>query len=507
MQMEIDPLGALMSFLGSLVAAALVFLLVAFLARKERGSAPGQANSALRILVHNQSIVDSSADLALFTAPGGAPIQSWSDLGIIFGWRFSDWPRTPPASAVELCAKDSSDPARLVLDPGKRVTRVTLHDRDETVGSRHSRLLAERRNARLMACIDTCPDPMWETDPSGARAWENKAYRDLRLGPETEETFQKLTAASLRSEKPAQRFAVDHAGRHMWFDFSAQFDGHSTFHHVRDVSVEVAAESARLSFVQSLSRTFAYLSTGLAVFDKDRQLVLFNPALVDLTGLNVEFLSSRPDLASFFDRLRDLHMVPEPKNYNNWRERISRIVETSREAGYAETWNLTDGVTFRVTGRPHPEGAVAFLFDDISSEILQSRRFRAELDLSQSALDALPDAIVLLSPGGNLAMANDAFRDLWDHDPEASLVAEDMQATLDTLAARCRPTPVWDRIVEAVQNSARKVYWQGPIQTLEGQRLTCTVTPLEQGNVMVRFSEVQQSQSEDGTDFKHQFGA
>ena len=505
--MDIDPLGALMSFLGSLVAAALVFLLVVLLGRHERKKVTGQADSALKILFKDDRVLDASPSFALLAEMTQTPIETWDDLRNLFAWRFPNWPENPPEKTLELLPEDSNDLAKLTLQAGKNVLRITLVEQGEVALSKHALMVGMRRNAKLVSMIDQSPDPVWETDLTGARVWENKAYRDLGLAPETQDVFQKLMSASLRSDLPAHRHAIDHKGQSLWFDFSAFFDGQSTFHHARDVSVEVAAETARLSFVQSLSRTFAYLSTGLAVFNRNRQLVLFNPALVDLTGLNVEFLSSRPDLASFFDRLRDLHMVPEPKNYGDWREEISRIVQSSSETGYAETWNLTDGVTFRVTGRPHPEGAVAFLFDDISNEILQTRRFRAQLDLSQSALDALPDAIVLFSPGGNLALTNERYRALWDHDPETALVAEDMQTTLDALATLCRPTPVWDRIVEAVQNNTSKMYWQGPVQRLDGQRLICEVTPLEQGNVMVRFGEAQFHTSDEGAEFKHQFGS
>ena len=66
-------------------------------------------------------------------------------------------------------------------------------------------------------------------------------------------------------------------------------------------------------FVQTLTKTFAQLSVGLAIFDADRRPVLFNPALGDLSLLPADFLIARPTLFSFLDRLRDNRMIPEPK--------------------------------------------------------------------------------------------------------------------------------------------------------------------------------------------------
>jgi hypothetical protein len=44
----------------------------------------------------------------------------------------------------------------------------------------------------------------------------------------------------------------------------------------------------------------------------------------------------------------------------------------------------------RVTGRPHPNGAIAFLFEDISQEVSLTRRFRTDLDLDRGILDDFP---------------------------------------------------------------------------------------------------------------------
>ncbi|MDQ7070109.1 MAG: hypothetical protein Q9M48_05105 [Rhodobacterales bacterium] len=51
-------------------------------------------------------------------------------------------------------------------------------------------------------------------------------------------------------------------------------------------------------------------------------------------------LSIRPNLLSFFDRLRDNRMMPEPKNYSSWREQIADLVAAATDGRYFETWTL-----------------------------------------------------------------------------------------------------------------------------------------------------------------------
>ena len=82
----------------------------------------------------------------------------------------------------------------------------------------------------------------------------------------------------------------------------------------------IRAEDTLRSFIQTLTKSFAVLPTGLAIFDREGQLALFNPALIDMTGLDAAFLSRRPRMTDFFDALRDLQKLPEPRDYKAWRD-------------------------------------------------------------------------------------------------------------------------------------------------------------------------------------------
>jgi len=53
----------------------------------------------------------------------------------------------------------------------------------------------------------------------------------------------------------------------------------------------VAAEASLRRFVETLTETFAHLPIGLAVFDKNRRLGLFNPALTDLVKIDAVWLA------------------------------------------------------------------------------------------------------------------------------------------------------------------------------------------------------------------------
>jgi PAS domain-containing protein len=94
----------------------------------------------------------------------------------------------------------------------------------------------------------------------------------------------------------------------------------------------VQAETALREFMQTLTKTFADLPIGLAIFDRSRCLQMFNPALTDLTTLPPEMLIARPTLNAFLDAMRARSMIPEPRDYRSWRKQLARLEE---EAAWA----------------------------------------------------------------------------------------------------------------------------------------------------------------------------
>jgi PAS domain-containing protein len=266
---------------------------------------------------------------------------------------------------------------------------------------------------------------------------------------------------------------------------TTQIDGDRYLHHATDVTSLVRAETARKELLQTLAKTFANLTTGLAVFDSNRQLALFNPALVDLTGLPAELLSGQPSLMEFFDRLRDRRVMPEPKDYGDWRKQIENMTDTAAGGLYVETWTLATGLTYRVTGRPHPDNAVAFLFEDISDEVSLRRRFRAQLDLRQAALDGMPAAVAVIGRDRVVTLCNAACRRMLGVDPESSFA--DMTATdLMTVCNRVFPNPsAWREIEARIKGARPSAPLKRRVTDDKGQKIGCRLAPLPDGALML----------------------
>nr|WP_249200324.1 PAS-domain containing protein [Thetidibacter halocola] len=291
-----------------------------------------------------------------------------------------------------------------------------------------------------------------------------------------------------RSEAPV-RVNVDLTdGSRRWYEVAIRQTDLGLLHFAVSIDNLVEAELAQRNFVQTLTKTFAHLPIGLAVFDRDRRLVLFNPALVDLTRLPVDFLSARPNLMSFFDHMRENRMMPEPKNYVSWRERLTEVVSAARDDRYCETWNLPSGLTYKITGRPHPDGAVAFLIEDISAEITLTRRFRSELEMTQSVIDCFEDAVAVFSQLGILTFCNRAFREMWKCDPDSAFVEMSIADATAGWQRDCAPNAAWPDLEDFVLTLRDRSAWTFSLRLKSGGQLLCTVEPVSAGATMVRFS-------------------
>jgi PAS domain-containing protein len=346
----------------------------------------------------------------------------------------------------------------------------------------------------LRQAVNQAPNPAWCVDHSGEVAWYNPAYeilyrksRGCNPVPGVP-LFPAIERDRLSGKKVRKSIPVKGSNQNLWFDVTVVRNESNCQCYAVDINAVVAAEIAQRNFVQTLAKTFAQLSIGLAIFDRNRQLALFNPALVELTSLPADFLTARPNLLSFFDRLRDQRIMPEPKNYDSWRQQMADLVDAAANGLYMETWSLPSGSVYSVSGRPHPDGAVAFLFEDITAEITLTRRFRSDLELGQSILDQLDQAIAVFAADGTLTFSNAAYRGLWQVDPDKTFAQITVLDATRTWQDNCRASPVWGEIRDFVAVRENRAEWWADVTLGSGKSLVCNICPILNGATMVSFA-------------------
>lgn len=442
----------------------------------------------LPALLVRDGVLEHASEEALACLPIAVGAHTWEDLHDILAPQYPDFPRAPaPHAEGKTVLKGSG--GDLCITWQARGASITMHSPlNPDMSGPGSRELADLRDVS-----DSLPFPAWKTDAANNVVWHNKAYAELkkRIPNQTEQDSDPLfvlppTKAGTHTSR--MKLTLEHPKMPEWFNVTRKPLGQGAVYHATSLTNLIHAEEAQRDFVQTLAKTFAQLSIGLAIFNRDRQLALFNPALTDLTGLSASFLSPRPTIDSFFDAMRENRRMPEPKNYKTWRQRMADLINAAETGRFEETWTLETGQTYRVTGRPHPDGAIAFLIEDISAEVSLTRNFRAELELGQSLVDTFEDALAVFSQTGVLTFSNKAYDMLWGFQHDSSFADVTITDAVRLWREKSTPNPLWQELQDMVMSLDAREEWTMPV-CIKGQTpMQCKIVPITSGATVVRFS-------------------
>lgn len=464
--------------------------------RTRRTLENGQSNHVLMYLIRGGRLIDAnSAGQQVLDSIDG-PFDPMGKLSAYLGSQFekaSGILENPKSGVQELQSRDQK--STMVVDASESSLRIQISSVDPLAESTdiHALRALKTELATLRANARAAPFLLWRQNAKGEITWVNQAYLETLSKVHGEEKqsdwplpalFSKLPVSSTKTKRLALKNVDDTEN---WYDCHVTPIGSDFLCTAFEADEAVRSENRRREFTQTLTKTFAELAIGLAIFDRSRSLVLFNPALLDLTNLPTDFLASRPSMVNFLDRLRENRVMPEPRDYRTWRKNIAELEVAAVNGTYSETWSLPDGHTYHVTGRPHPDGAVALLFEDISAEMSLTRRFRAELEQSQSVVDALEDGIAMFSAAGQLTHTNKAYEDLWQLDDQSLLSGADVNDITRQWSEQSFPTPAWGDFRDFAHRTHDREEWQSSVSLRDGRVVSCRFVPQKGGATLAVF--------------------
>lgn len=505
--MQADWLLAIGLVATSAVTALLAVFFVHYLPARAAGQPSSSAFAAAEdavFLFDGEVLLDSSPAARALLASNPNRSSVWAQLMAYLGAHFPDISsallRLPQDGTLSMASDRSvASPILLLAELRGGMTRITLHDLDsDEPAIQHDTLSLRAQTeelAMLRAMVAKVPVLIWRQNKGGEVYWANPSYlaavqaksdggRDL-----TWPLPQLFDPAAITHPAAGQRQKVQGiASKTHWFDLVSFAEGEGRMCFGLPADAAVQAEISLRDFMQTLTKTFAQLQVGLAVFDDARKLQLFNPALLDLTGLPIDFLASRPSLLAVLDAMRDRNMIPEPKDYRSWRRQLVEMEKAASSGLYEETWSLPSGQTYRVLGRPHPNGALALIIEDISSEMLRTRRYKADLELGQAVLDDLAQAVAVFSAEGQLVMSNAAYADVWGHDPSEMLAEAGVATICRHWRDQTAPSQLWGQVETFVTNPGDRLKWTAETRLLDGRMLDCRISPLHGGATLIGFA-------------------
>ncbi|PIE10986.1 MAG: hypothetical protein CSA72_05710 [Rhodobacterales bacterium] len=389
---------------------------------------------------------------------------------------------------LHLSSEATGGPESLAVARHGDMLRVTLSGGVDVPVRLAERALA-REAEELRALTDDSPQLMWREDETGTVTWANRTYLELtaRVSPDAaaqwppQGLFDDLPGSG--EETGPTRHALLPPGEQdpIWFDIVSRASGGHTLRIASDITSQIRAADLQRDLMQTLTKTFAGLSVGLAVFDRNRQLVLFNPALTELTGVKPSLLVARPVIDTFLSLLRENHMLPEPDDFNQWRRQLTGLEQGSDSADHVESWELADGRSYRITVRPFPNGALAFLMEDISSDKALKRQLRAALNHGRETLAAVSESVTVFSAQGRLQIDNAATNRVWTPIDGAETVDEILRGW----RTQCQPSAKWQELEARIRSGRLSPKFTFTVQRCDGRSVRVTAHSSASGGAIL----------------------
>ncbi len=346
----------------------------------------------------------------------------------------------------------------------------------------------QQKDAPINSALNLAPMAIW-TEQNGEVSWQNALFDDIFRGQKSKgsQAFQGSPDALKSGASARMRLRRTKSLRAAEFTVTKSCLAGVDFYYASDATALIEAEQELQRFIQTLTQTFAHLPIGLAIFDKTRDLSLFNPALSDLLDVPAEWLIRRPSLRNFLDRLHNQGTVPEPKDYQSFRQLLIDLENGSIAGNYLAEWALSSGQVLRVVGRPHLKGGIALLFEDISKAVTVERQYRLELEQLYSAFDSLAQGVAIIDATGELAFANEAFDEMWGRTLSNSASPINAVELSRLLQEKCAPSPVWGDFRDFVLNAVERSQWQAMALMLPSNLVEMTFSPISGGQIFCEF--------------------
>ena len=330
------------------------------------------------------------------------------------------------------------------------------------------------------------PFPIWVRGENGQLIYANQQYQ------KSVEALSCLQDVDFSAELSTRISAsLSQNGETALFDITSINLGTCMAYYALNVTETITAKNAERDFVQSLAKTFAHLSTGIAVFGKTRQLEYFNPALIELTSLPIDVIGAKPTVFSFFEHLRGKRIMPEQKQFVTWRQKVEEALKDIETGTYQDLWTLPDGSVYRITGRLHSDDAIAIFLEDVSSEIILSRRLKSNIGLYNSVFDGLESAILVFSQDGKSVFENSFYLELWVGS-NSGMVQNSLSQEMEIWRNSTGSSDLNERLATAVLTDTRRTKWCFDLTLKNGLRYKLVIKRVSGGLIMTKWTPIAQ---------------
>ena len=342
--------------------------------------------------------------------------------------------------------------------------------------------------------LNSVRHPIWLKDSENKLVWLNNAYLDA-VGAHSLEDAQ-LRALELvdqsdihQNDVYIKRITSRIADKHRVLDIVEE----PTQTGRAGLAVDVSGLEEERRYLQNEMaahiRTLDQLSTAIAIFDKNRQLVFYNAAFQQFWRLDPHFLEAKPLDDEILEFLRSKGRLPEQADFRQWKKEFLSAYEKSESR--ENWWYLPDRRTVRVISNPNPQGGLTYLFDDVTDRVQLESQMTSFRRVQNETLDALKEGVAAFGSDGRLQYYNRAFAEMWDFPPEALQNQPHIDTIIKFCSFKAPDEAIWSDIRGAVTGlHDMRLGLTVQIEHLNERTIDCQGQPLPDGATLLTFSDI-----------------
>lgn len=371
-----------------------------------------------------------------------------------------------------------------------------------------------------LALLERSPVPAWRRNANLDLVWVNRAYADIVEAPSVSDVIKQQTeldnsikklASTAAAERKANegRAVINSRGERRVFrivETPLHGSGDAALGGVAvDVTEQDKAKSDLKQQIEANQRTLDQIHTAVAIFGASQNLIYYNRAFRELWSLDDAELSGRVYHGEILDQLRVAGRLPEPSDYEEWKEKqLALYTEGLSEPGAErlggapdEVWHLPDGRTLQVAKQRHPLGGIMTAFEDITEKISLEAQFNTQINVQKATLNNLTEGVAVFAGDGTLRLYNKAFQKLWrldarlvDSKPHVDLVVDNLQKlakNADEAFDSLR------RCIASKLHEDRQPLSAQEVKLADGRTLAIGTEPLPDGATLAHFLDITDS--------------
>lgn len=368
--------------------------------------------------------------------------------------------------------------------------------------------------------LDRAPFPAWRRNADQDLVWVNRAYVDaveaasandvIKQKIELDSAARKIAANAASTKQPAEdRLPVNCKGERRVFriieaPLHNAGDAASGGYAIDITDLDKTKTDLR-QHIEANRRTLDQIQTAVAIFGASQNLIYCNQAFQKLWGLDDADLGGRSYHGEILDQLRLAGKLPEPPDFDEWKEQqLALYTQDLSEPGAErdggapdEVWHLPNGQILRVAKQRHPLGGIMLAFEDVTEKISLERQFNTQLKVQKATLNNLAEGIAVFGGDGTLKLYNQAFLTLWRMDDAFAHATPHVDKTIDQLRARIKggdESLAKLRHCITSKSPEDRVSQEGTeIELSDGRTLAIGAEPLPDGATLAHFLDITDS--------------